>query len=129
MTALAAYTALAEMCNGTARREEWQDLADSLNVVEALAVMGRLPSGVTAEQVAETTQLAIDGLMVAIKCPDGMMRMGQKATYAMRQIVTWNDEAIGKYSRMSLYEAWEMVQKRVADPKADASNGLYVVNA
>ncbi len=125
LVALTAYTALAEMCNGTARREEWQDLASSVNVVEALACMGKLPEA----EVSPAVQLAIEGLMVAIKCPDGMMRMGPAATLAMRQIVTWHDDAIGKFSRLTLWEAWEMVQQRIADPKANASNGLFVVNA
>lgn len=129
MVALANFTALAEMCNGTARREEWVDLSNSLNVVEALATMGRFPAGVTGEEVAETTQLAIDGLMVAIKCPDGLMRMSAKATFAMRQIVSWHDEHIGKLARATLYDAWELVQKRIADPNANASNGLFVVSA
>lgn len=123
--ALAAYTALAEMCNGTARREEWEDLAASVNVVEALAIMEKLP----VAEVSPAVQLAIDGLRVAIKCPDGMMRMGQAATYAMRQIVTWHDDAIGRLSRGVLYEAWDLVQRRIADPQANESNGLYVVDA
>lgn len=120
--ALRAYTALAEMCNGTARREEWIDLSENVNIVEALRAMDCLPD----DEVPPAIQLAIDGLMVAIKCPDGMMRMGQASTYAMRQIVTWHDEAIGKFSRGTMYAAAEMVNARISDPKGGPENGLFV---
>jgi len=120
--ALRAYTALAEMCNGTARREEWLDLADSVNVVEALRAIGKIDH----DDVDVAVQSAIDGLMVAIKCPDGMMRMGQAATYAMRQLVTWHDEAIGKLSRGTMFEALDLVHQRIHDPNGCQANGLFV---
>lgn len=123
--ALCMWTALAEMVNGTARREEWTDLANCLNVVEALRAMGRI----AGEDLETHIQRGIDGLMVAIKCPDGMMRMGKDAMFSMRHIVTLHDDAIGRYSRQTLYDAHDLVVKRIADPKAGPHNGLYVVNA
>lgn len=123
--ALRAFTALCEICNGTARREEWQDLADSCNIVEALSVMGKYER-VLVEPVVD---MAIHGLMVAIKCPDGMMRMGAAATLAMRHVVTLHDEAIGKFGRVTMFEANALVLKRIADPTAGESTGLFVVNA
>jgi hypothetical protein len=127
--ALCAYTALAEMANGTARRAEWQDLSDSVNIVEALRAMGRYdPDG---DDVERTCQTAIDGLLVAIKCPEGQMRMGERSGHigAMRRVVELHDEAIGKFSRGTMYAAWELVQQRIYDPNGNESNGLYVVNA
>lgn len=123
--ALRFYTALAEMVNGTARREEWSDLADSCNVVEALGTLGKYDAAV----VAPLTQQCIEGLMVAIKCPDGMMRMGATATRAMCQVVALHDDAIAKFSRGSLYDAWELVQQRIYDPQGCEANGLFVVQA
>ncbi len=82
--------------------------------------MGKLPK----EEVEPHVRSAIDGLLVAIKCPDGMMRMGQKSTFSMRHIVTLHDQAIGKFGRGTMYSAWELVLERVSDP-----NGLFVVNA
>jgi hypothetical protein len=123
--ALRAYTALAEMCNGTARRDEWQDLSESVNVVEALSVMGKYDKAVVDPLVSQ----AIAGLMVAIKCPDGLMSMGAAATLAMRTLVTMHDEAIAKFSVGTMYSAHEMVLAKICDPTANESTGLYVVNA
>lgn len=123
--ALCMYTALAEMVNGTARVEEWQDLADSLNIVEALRAMERIE----APDLEHLIQLALDGLKVAIKCPPGMMRMGKDSMFAMRHVVTLHDDAIGRFSRGTMYAAFELVVKRIYDPHAGPSTGLFVVNA
>lgn len=123
--ALRAHTALAEMINGTARIEEWQDLSESVNIVEALRILEKVP----AEGLEAAVQAAIDGLMVAIKCPNGMMRMGAASTAAMRHVVTLHDDAVGRLSRGTLYEALELVTRRIYDPAADESTGLFVVNA
>ena len=125
LEALRVYTALAEMCNGTARREEWQDCADSVNMVEALATLGKCERA----EVTPLVDTAIAGLMVAIKCPDGLMRMGAAATLALRTLVTMYDEALGKFARATMYEAWMLVLNRIADPKANESNGLFRVDA
>lgn len=123
--ALRFYTALAEMVNGTARREEWLDLSDSVNIVDALGVMGKYE----LTEVRPHVDAAIDGLMVAIKCPSGMMRMGAASTYAMRHVVTLHDEAIARFSAMTMREAWEMVVQKIADPRSTAETGLIVVDA
>ena len=123
--ALRAYTALVEMANGTARREEWHDLADSVNIVEALSTMGKYDAAIVDPLVRQ----AIAGLMVAIKCPDGMMCMGAAATLAMRTLVTMHDEAIAKFSIGTMYEANALVLAKISDPTANESTGLYVVNA
>ena len=125
MEALRVYTALAAMCNGTARREEWQDCADSVNMVEALATMGKY----NPVEVTPLVTAAIAGLLVAMKCPDGMMRMGAAATLALRTLVTLYDEALGKFARATMYEAWMLVVRRIADPTANESNGMFRADA
>ena len=121
--ALRAYTALAELCKGTARTEELEDLTDSANVVEALATMGKFD----AVAVSIWMNAAIIGFEVAVRCPDGMMRMGKDATWAMRNLVTMHDVAISKFSQGTMLEAWALVINKIRDPSSCAANGLIVV--
>lgn len=121
--ALRAYTALAELCNGTARMEELEDLTDSANVVEALATMGKFD----AVAVSIWMTAAIVGFDVAVRCPTGMMRMGKDATWAMRNLVTMHDVAISKFSQGTMLEAWALVINKIRDPSSCAANGLIVV--
>lgn len=121
--ALRAYTALSELCNGTARMEELEDLTDSANVVEALATMGKFD----AVAVSIWMTAAIVGFDVAVRCPAGMMRMGKEATWAMRNLVSLHDQAIGKFSQGTMLEAWALVINKIRDPSSCAANGLIVV--
>jgi hypothetical protein len=123
--ALRAYTALAELCNGTARMEELEDLADSANVVEALAAMGKFDAG----EITPWMDAAVIGFSVALKCPPGMMRMGKDATWAMRNLVTRHDEAMGKFSQQTMLDAWAMVIVKMADPKATLADGVIRLSA
>lgn len=123
MEALRVYTALAAMCNGTARREEWQDCADCVNMVEALATQGNYK----AADVAPLVTAAIAGLMVAIKCPDGMMRMGAAATLALRTLVTLYDDALGEFAPATMYAAWRLVVRQIDAPTA--SGGMFRADA
>ena len=125
MEALRVYTALAAMCNGTARREEWQDCADCVNMVEALAAMGKYNS----TEVTPLVTAAIAGLMVAIKCPDGMMRMGAAATLALRTLVTMYDEALGDFSQATMHTAWRLAVRQIDAPTASESGGISMVDA
>lgn len=123
--ALRAHTALAEMINGTARRSEWVDCANALNVVDALGSMGKYELAT----VRPLVEKANEGLQVAIKCPDGMMRMGGDATKALKQVVCLYDEAIGKFSRATIDDALRMVEAIIADPRAAEEGRLIVVDA
>jgi len=123
--ALRAFTALAEICNGTARTEEIIDLCDSINVVEALVTIGKCDDDSAPEHILK----AMDGVRVAVKCPSGMMRMGQASTFSMRHIVTLHDLAVGRLSQGTLFEAWQLVMDKIADPAANESTGLFVVHA
>jgi hypothetical protein len=99
--ALRIYTALAEMCAERARESEWRDLADCCNIVEALVELGKYE----AEKVVPHLELAKAGLVVAMKCADGQMRMGREQLMALRHIVTLHDEAIAKFSIATMFEA------------------------
>ncbi len=120
--ALRAFTALAEMCNGTARLEEFQDLCDSVNVVDALGTMGKFDP----EQTRALVDQAIAGLEVAIKCPPGLMRMSASSTFALRCIVSMHDEAISKFSAGTLFTAWQLVLAKIADMNAKADQRVEV---
>jgi len=112
--ALRAYTALAMMAAGTARREEWLDLADSANIVEALIELGKFES----TSVRPTVDAAVAGLIVAMRCPGGMMRMGP-AIKAMSEVVSLHDDAVSKFSQDTLRRAFDLVCERVYTAKAD----------
>lgn len=119
--ALRAYTALAMMAAGTARREEWLDLADSANIVEALIELGKYDEG-----ARPLVDAAVAGLVVALRCPQGMMRMGP-AIQAMREVVSLHDEAVAKFSQDTLRRAFELVCDRVFSARAESDPGVLVV--
>ena len=123
--ALRAHTALAEMINGTAGRMEWMDCATALNVVDALGSMGKYELA----KVRPLVDQANDGMQVAIKCPDGMMRMGSDATKALKEIVGLYDEAIGKFSRATIDDPMRMVDATISDPRAAEEGRLIEVDA
>lgn len=120
--ALRAYTALAMMADGTARREEWLDLADSCNIVEALVQLGKYD----AASVRPLVDAAVAGLVVAMRCPAGMMRMGP-AIKAMAEVVGLHDEAVCKFSQDTLRQAFEAVCERIYSAKAAHDPGVTVV--
>ena len=119
--ALRAYTALALMSDCQARIEEWLDLADQCNVAEALGAMGK----VDAQTVQPKVDAAIAGLVVARRCPDGMMQMGQ-AIAAMREVVSVVDDALQRFSVQTIAEAMNLVRSRISAAKADP--GVTVVD-
>ena len=123
--ALRMHTALAVFLAGVGTREEWADIADSVNIVEALATMGKLDP----TEVGPLVTSATAGLVVAAKCPPGMMAFGQDAAAAARRIVCLHDEAIGKYSAATMYEASHLVLSKIAEQVTNADNGVIVVSA
>lgn len=125
LAALCAHTALAEMINGTARREEWQDCADAVNVVDALAALNMYDMAAVRPLVDQS----IEGLTVAIKCPDGMMRMGSEATKALKQVVCMYDDGIRKFSRSKIDEAWKLVTQKIAMAGLGCDPSVVVVDA
>jgi hypothetical protein len=125
IAALRIYTALAEMSKASARREEWCEVADSCNIVEALVDLGKYE----AEKVNPMLASAKDGLIVAMKCADGQMRMGTEQLLALRHIVTLHDEAIEKFSLATMFEAERRVVATVRRVMAGDEEGVTVVQA
>lgn len=115
--ALRSHTALAVFLKGSGGREEWQDIADSVNIVEALATMQKVDS----QEIMPLVQATIGGLVTASKCPPGMMGFGPDSAAAARRIVCLHDEAIGKFSATTMYEASDLVLRKIIAAKADSS--------
>lgn len=124
VAALRVYTALAEMSRARARRAEWLDLADSCNVVEALVGLGKID----AERTNPMLEAAKDGLIVAMKCIDGQMRMGRDHLLALQHVVTLHDDAIAKFSLATMFEAERIVVATVRRVMSGDEDGVTVVN-
>lgn len=124
-TALRAHTALAEMCGDRAGVAEWRDLADSCNMVEALVELGKYEAG----KVMPLLESAKDGLVVAMKCAEGQMRMSGEHLLALRGVVTLHDQAIGKFSIGTMLEAQAIVVETVRRVLDGDEAGATVVQA
>ena len=70
---------------------KWRTAA---NLVEALVEIGKYE----ATSVRPHVDAAIQGLVVGMKCPPGMMRIGS-AMPALREVVTLYDDAVCKVQR------------------------------
>jgi len=121
--ALRAWTAAAEMINGTARREEWDDCADCINIVESLYDMGKL-----GEETMHWVIGAIRGMRDAIEMPDGQMRMHAGETVCLRHVVTLYDSALGKFARQTIVEAERRVVQKIALARVDPSSDMLVID-
>lgn len=119
---LRAWTALDTFVRGTGRMEEWSDMADACNLVEALVEMGRYE----ATSVRPHVDAAIQGLVVAMKCPPGMMRVGS-AMPALREVVTLYDDAICKFSAATMEDARRLVIETCFGAKSRSDPTLTVV--
>lgn len=122
--ALRAHTALYEMLNGTARREEWSDLADAINCVESLCEMQRYP-----QIELHYVQHAIEGMQAAIKFSDGRMRFDAMHSVSLRRCVQRWDEATQKFSRATIAEAQLRVIKRIQLQRLDPDSDVVVISA
>lgn len=120
--ALRAWTAIDLMARGAARMEEWCDMADACNLVEALVEMEKYE----ATSVRPHVDAAIQGLVVAMKCPPGMMRVGS-AMPALREVVTLYDDAICKFSAATMEDARRLVIEKCFGAKSRSDPTLTVV--
>jgi hypothetical protein len=121
--ALRAWTAAHEMLNGTAGRAEWDDLADCINIVEALHDMGKLPAETMHWVVG-----AIDGMTFAVKNPNGQMRMHATQMVCLRNVITIYDESVGKFSRGTILDAQKRVVAKIALSRMDPNSDLVVID-
>ncbi len=121
--ALVAWTAAAEMINGTARSQEWDDIADIVNIVEALHEMNKLG--------AETMHWvlgAIRGLQFAATQPDGQMRMHAAEIVCLRHVMELYDDAIGRFAEKTIEEAKQRVIRKIQLSRVDPNTDLLVID-
>ena len=107
---------------GTGRKEEWHQMADCCNLVEALVEIGKYE----ATSVRPHVDAAIQGLVVAMKCPPGMMRVGS-AMPALREVVTLYDDAVCKFSAATMEDARRLVIEKCFGAKSRSDPTLTVV--
>ena len=121
--ALVAWTAAAEMINGTARSQEWDDIADIVNIVEACHEMNNLG--------AETMHWvlgAIRGLQFAATQPDGQMRMHAADIVCLRHVMELYDDAIGRFAEKTIEEAKQRVIRKIQLSRVDPNTDLLVID-
>lgn len=97
---LRVWSAYRCMLLGTAGRDEWADLSDAINMVEALSDMGKLDCRVVMPKVTA----AIAGMVQAIECPDGM-RMPPEGLAALAEICSLYDISLLRFSANTLEAA------------------------
>lgn len=125
LLALRIHTAVWEMVSSCqARTEEWHDLADAINVVEALCDMGRIKD---QDVVRYRLQRAQHGMVLARKQPNGRMGMRGHEAECLYQVVSTYDHALGTLSRGTMKEAYELVKRKILLAKASANDGVIVV--
>lgn len=118
--ALRIHSALYEMLNGTARREEWQDMADCINMLDALLTQKHF--AVPGDPYRKLVQLATDGLVDAIDCQEHYYRMHARQAHAMKHVVLKYDECVGRLARGTLQRAGEHVIIKIAQAQMPGSD-------
>ena len=113
--ALRVWTAFDLMASGQAGRDEWSDLADAINMIEALA--HEKPADFT--DCMPLVHRAIEGMVEAMDCPTGAMRMNADALRAMRLLADRYDVAVHRLSRGMLDKASQRVILKIANRDAD----------
>lgn len=121
--ALVAWTAAAEMINGTARAQEWDDIADCVNIVEALHEMNKL--GV---ETMHWVLGAIRGLQFAAEQPDGRMRMHANELVCLKHVIELYDDAIGKFAEQTINQAKQRVIRKIQLSRSDPNTDLLVID-
>ncbi len=120
------HTALYEMLNGTAGMQEWLDLADCINMVDALIRL-RSPS-VPIEPYRKLIDQAIEGMADAVECDEDRFHMGRQQVMALKYIVTKYEECLIRLSRGTLQRAGEHVILKIAASAATPDPEVRVVD-
>lgn len=89
------------MALGTAGREEWADLADAMNIVESLCMIGTLDVGIYMPLVI----VAQAGMVAAMRCDPEPMAMQPEQLEALRLIVDRYDICLARLSVNTLARA------------------------
>lgn len=121
--ALVAWTAAAEMINGTARQQEWDDIADCVNIVEALHEMNKL-----GPETMHWVLGAIRGLQFAVTQPDGQMRMHAAEIVCLKHVIELYDDAVGKFATKTIEDARQRVIRKIQLSRMDPTTDLVVID-
>lgn len=111
MMCLKIHTALYEMLNGTAGMQEWLDLADCINMVDALL---RMPSpSVPVEPYRKLIDQSIEGMADAVECQEARFHMHRQHVVALKHVVMKYEECLIRLSRGTLQRAGEHVVLKI----------------
>jgi hypothetical protein len=110
---LRVFTALHEMSLGRARSEEWRDLADVMNIVKALCALGKLD----AHRYSSQLKCVMAGMIEASDCANGQIRMGAAELFALREMVTVYEGAIGRFAAQTISAATARVMLTIANAR------------
>lgn len=119
--ALRCFTAVDCFERGCARKPEWYDVADAVNIVEALCDAGKL-SGTHMEFVAR----AIEGMAEAMDHPEGSMRLDGPQLEALWRVVVAYDHALERFSGGTIAQAQTAVVMKIARHR-ESSNGITMI--
>jgi len=117
--ALRIHGSLELMRRGKAHRDAWHDLADSINMVDALTRMEKL-------DMAEAVRFAHVGMVQAMKSPDpDAMEMDADYLEAVTACVKAYDEAMGRFSARTMLAAAKL--QRLLIQHGRAKDGVIVL--
>ncbi len=125
--AMRVHTAFWELREGRATREEWGDLADAINAVEALVTLGKLDPA----RLAPVISAAIEGMCEGIRSLKATSRMvlSPLATEALRLVIAEYELALARFSGQTMLAAVNEVLGRIADQRANPDSTVQVVVA
>ena len=118
-------TALHEMRKGTARRDEWSDLSDMVNVIEALAILGKIDREPAMQEVI-AAQL---GMVHAMRTHEahGRMEMPEAGYKALCALANRYQTAVERFSGQTFQDAAVYVCRRIAEHHANPQPDVMVV--
>ena len=122
---LSILTALEELHRGRCRKEEWSDLCDAINVVEALVDLKKLDARAFGPLIGEAHRAVIDAAGQIKERGWAVLPTGQFAI--LRRICGLYDAALGRLSAGTMSQAARVVMSRIVDQKRNPANGVVVV--
>lgn len=124
--ALKVHTALDLMMRGRAGIEEWRDLCDGINVLEALCEIGKIDPELHKPAIDQ----AIEAMAEAMESFGdlGKLCMSDRALDALREVIAAYDLAIGRFSQKTLAEAYVHFAVKVAKAKERPDPSVRVVS-
>lgn len=106
--------------------EEWRQLADAINTVEALTLdMGLLDIDATMPEVRSAVQAMVDA--AHRWRATGQMRMDGPGLHAVREVVATYEAAARGFTRHAMTRAADIVRRRVAEAQRGAADESRVI--